>query len=189
MATTEESSSTAKAGLTTGIIGTALAGLLALNNSNGNGLLGGLFGGGNSNTALQAAGNLYTDQLQAKIAEMNAEKYSNNVALEVYKAARAQDAILTSKFESLASEIADSKVREATLRGEIATNNATVQGQIAQVASNATNGINVLNAALTCLQNTVSGITATYVPSAKVTPQPMNLYNSWTAPTTTTTTT
>ena len=187
MATTEESSGVAKAGLTTGVIGTALAGLLALNNG-GNGLLGGLFGG-NNNTALQAAGNLYTDQLQAKIAEMNAEKYSNNVALEVYKAARAQDAILTSKFESLASEIADSKVREATLRGEIATNNATVQGQIAQVASNATNGINVLNAALTCLQNTVSGITATYVPSAKVTPLPMNTLNSWTSPSSTTTST
>ena len=188
MATTEESSGVAKAGLTTGIVGTALAGLLALGNSNGGGLLGGLFGG-NNNTALQAAGTMYTDQLQAKISELNAEKYSDKVALEVYKAARAQDALLTAKFESLASEIADAKVREATLRGEIATNLATTQGQIAQVANNTTNGINVLTASLQCLQNTVAGITATYVPAAKVTPQPMNLYNAWVAPTTTTTTT
>ena len=42
------------AGLTLGIIGTSIAGLLALggmNNSNGGGILGGLFGGGNGNNA------------------------------------------------------------------------------------------------------------------------------------------
>ena len=187
MATTE-SSSTAKAGLTTGIVGTALAGLLALNNSNGNGLLGGLFGGG-SNSTTEQMNSAYIDQLQAKIAEMNSEKYANGVALEVYKSARESDAKLGARFEELAREIADARVREATLRGEIATNLATTQGQIAQVASNATNGINVLTASLQCLQNTVAGITATYVPSAKVTPQPMPLYNSFTVPTTTTTTT
>lgn len=54
MATCEHSSGVAKAGLTTGIIGTSLAGLWALGAGNGNGLLGGLFGG-NCNGGVMAA--------------------------------------------------------------------------------------------------------------------------------------
>lgn len=171
MATTE-SSSIAKAGLTTGIIGTSLAGLLALNNGNG-GLLGGLFG---NNNACHAAGMAYCDQLQAQIAELKAEKYANNVGIEVFKSAREQDAKIGVRFDEIAREIADMRVREAQ-----------TQGQIALVASNATNGINVLQSSLTCLQNTVAQITKTIVPKSAVCPEPMPLYNSWTAPTAATT--
>lgn len=60
------------AGLTTGIIGTAL-GLL-----NGNGGIGGILGGNNA----------YLNQLMAKdseIAELKAEKYSDKVGLELYR--------------------------------------------------------------------------------------------------------
>lgn len=169
MATTQESSGVAKAGLTTGIIGTSLAGLLALGNGNG-GLLGGLLG--NNNNAANMAGMAYVDQLQAKISELQAEKYSDKVGIEVFKAAREQDAKIGARFEEIAREIADMRVREAQ-----------TQGQIALVASNATNGINVLQTALTCLQNTVAGITRTVVPKTAVCPEPMAMYNSWTAPT------
>ncbi len=172
----------ANAGLTTGIIGTALGGLWALGGGNGgNGLLGNLFGNNNQNQAAMA----YIDQLQAKIAEMNAEKYSNKVALEVYQAARASDAKQDARFAEVAREIADMRVSEASLRGEINTNNAATQGQIAQVASTANNGISVLSANLACLQQTVAGITKTVVPKTAVCPEPMSLYNSWTAPTNT----
>ena len=41
-------------------------------------------------------------------------------------------------------------------------------------------------AAIACLQNTVGGITHTVVPITAVCPEPMKMYNSWTAPTTTT---
>ena len=62
-----------------------------------------------------------------------------------------------------------------------------VEGQIAQQAVyNATN-----TATLACLQNQVAvlqGLTKTVIPTASICPEPMARYNSWTAPTTTTTT-
>lgn len=69
MATCEHSSGVAKAGLTTGIIGTSLAGLWALGAGNGNGLLGGLFGG-NCNGGIMAAQGAYQAALSAKDAEI-----------------------------------------------------------------------------------------------------------------------
>ena len=54
---------------------------------------------------------------------------------------------------------------------------------------------NVVNAQITanisCMQNainTLSGLTKTVIPINNVCPEPMPMYNSWTAPTTTTTT-
>ena len=151
--------------VTLGAIGTALGGLQLLQN----GGLGGLLGG----NMMQAGGMVYTDQLQAQIAELKAEKYANNVGIEVYKAAAERDAKIGSRFEEIAREIADMRVREAQ-----------TQGQIAMVASNATNGINSLQGQIACLRNTVAGITRTVVPRTAVCPEPMPMYNSWTAPTT-----
>lgn len=68
------------AGLTTGIIGTSLAGLLALgagNNGNG-GFLSGLFGGNNNNCQMQLAA------AQSEIARLGSELYANQVGTEVY---------------------------------------------------------------------------------------------------------
>lgn len=63
-----------------------------------------------------------------------------------------------------------------------------VEGQIQQQA--------VINAQITanisCMQNeiaTLSGLTKTVIPIGNVCPEPMARYNSWSAPTTTTTTT
>lgn len=64
----------ANAGLTTGIIGTALGVL------NGNGGLGNIFGGNNNSYCLE--------QIMARdseIAELKAEKYSDKVGLELYR--------------------------------------------------------------------------------------------------------
>lgn len=87
MATTE-SSSVAKAGLATGIVGTSIAGLLALGNNNGGGLLGGLFGNGNNQQMALAQGAMQQvlAQKDAEIAKMKAEAYANNIGIEVYKA-------------------------------------------------------------------------------------------------------
>lgn len=164
------SKSVGTAGLTTGIIGTGL-GLLAMH-ANGGGW--GLFGGGNHQQDAE---------LRSQIAQLTAEKYANNIGIEVYKAAAERDAKQNAIVADLAKEIADIRVREAALHGEINTNNATIQGQIANVAAAATNGINVLTANLACLQNTVNGITKTIVPITAVCPEPMKAYNSWTAPT------
>lgn len=150
----------ANAGLTTGIIGTTLS---VLNN----GGLGNLFGNNNNRTA----------ELEAKIAELNAEKYANQVSKEVYIASREQDNKYATRFEELAREISDMRVREAQ-----------TQGKIDLVASNCNTGISTLNSNIQCLANTVAGITKTIVPITSVCPEPMKLYNSWTAPTNTTTT-
>lgn len=160
----------AGSGLGLGIAGTALALL------NGNGL-GGLFG------------NNKTDELQSKVAELTAEKYANQVAKEVYIAAAERDSKQNSRFEELVREIADIRVREAQVQGQIATNQAITNGAIASVASNANNGISVLTANLNTLATTVANITKTVVPKDVVCPEYMPRYNSWTAPTTPATTT
>lgn len=82
---TVEASGIAKAGLTTGIIGTSLAGLLAANNGGG-GLLGGLFGGGNAAAAMAGQG-AYQAALSAKDAEigqLKAERYADHVGASTF---------------------------------------------------------------------------------------------------------
>ena len=75
----------ANAGLTTGIIGTSLAGLLWANGANGgNGLLGGLFGGCNRSYVQTPEGKI--GQLESEIAFLRSENYADKVANEVYKA-------------------------------------------------------------------------------------------------------
>lgn len=76
----------ANAGLTTGIIGTSLAGLLWANgagSNGGNGIFGGLFGNrGNYTQSYEGK----IGQLESEIAFLRGENYSDKVANEVYKA-------------------------------------------------------------------------------------------------------
>ena len=75
----------ANAGLTTGIIGTSLAGLLWANGANGGGnggLFGGLFGNGNR-YAQTYEGKI--SQLESEIAFLRSENYADKVASEVYR--------------------------------------------------------------------------------------------------------
>ena len=66
------------AGLTLGIIGTA--GWLLRGSGCGNGLLGGLFGGGNCNGQSELV-----SAYQAAAANLAAEKYADNVGIELYR--------------------------------------------------------------------------------------------------------
>lgn len=111
------------AGLTLGIIGTA--GWL-LNGGCGNGLLGGLFGRGNCNGQSELV-----SAYQAAAANLAAEKYADNVGIDLYREIIAQsnraDQRLGDYFNQLAQGIInlDKKVAamEATqpLLAEIAT--------------------------------------------------------------------
>lgn len=84
------SSGVAKAGLTLGIIGTSLA---ALNNGNGgDGILGGIFGG-----------NGVTKNMQ--IAQLTAEKYSDNKYLDLYTKLVAQGNDVDAKFYNLQTQL------------------------------------------------------------------------------------
>ncbi len=136
-------------GLGLGIAGTALS----LLNNNGNGILGGLLGGNSM------ANNAYIDSLNSRIAELQAEKYSDKVGIEVYKAARVSDKEINARFESIASEIADMRVREAQTAGKMDL-----------IAATATQGIATNSAAITALQTLVASITKTVVPNTSVCP-------------------
>lgn len=96
----------ANAGLTTGIIGTSLAGLLTLGGMNGGGLLN-----------LGRNGNCYTQsyegkigQLEAEIAYLRGENYSDKVANEVYKAL---DNKISANLEKLYTFVIDLDKRTA----------------------------------------------------------------------------
>ena len=149
----------AGSGLGLGIAGTAL-GLL---NGNGNGILGGLFNSANGGCSENHFVNRYELGQEQKIAELTA----TNKLLE--------STIYT-----------DGKLND--FRNYVDSRIATVEGRLnAQDVYNATNtaAITCINGQIACLQNTLSGITKTVVPITAVCPEPMALYNSWTAPATT----
>lgn len=150
----------AGSGLGLGIAGTALGVL-----NGGNGILGGLFG----NRAACGC--------------------SENQIVNRYELGQEQ---------KIAELIADKKLLESTIytngqlnefRNYVDNKFAGVEARInAQDVYNATNTatISCINNQVACLQNVLNGITKTVVPITAVCPEPMKLYNSWTAPTTTT---
>ena len=137
--------------LTTGIIGTSLAGLMALNGNDG--LLGGLFGNSRTNERIAA--------LMAENTELKSKSYTD----AQIKDTAAEICELRGQQIRQGEQIAAMQ-REAELREQI------TDGKIARVADAATCGIQNLQCALNCLQQTVNGITRTFVPAGAVTPLP-----------------
>ena len=179
----------AGSGLGLGIAGTAL-GVLA-SSQNGNGLLGGLLGGSNCNQAIA--------ERDAMIARLTSEKYTDTAVLalrdkleKLVDDAAAQTIKNDKAIATNAQEIAclqrqlDTEAKWS--RENMALREQIMEGKIAAVATAATTGINNLGTSLAALQATVSSITSTVVPKSAICPEPMLRYNSWTAPTTTTTT-
>jgi len=176
-----------------GIPAVTMAGLALLNQTqNGQGgILGNLLGGG-CNVSNQVM------TLMTENSMLKSENYADKVSNEVYKQSVADntalsDRLLDKYISPMAQELADSKVREATMNAEIKcikeTSNLKEQlfnARLNEVALVANNGLTGLQGQINCLQQTVSGITKVIVPQTAVCPQPMPLYNSWTAPTTTT---
>lgn len=183
-----------------GVAGTALglgiAGTVGLVNQmsgcNGN-ILGNILGG-NCNGRIAGAAELqYVSQLQSENAMLKAENYSDKSVLEAYKQSVADNKELRNEMyafiKPLADEAAQNRVNIATLQAELKCccekqelREQIVLGKVNEVALVANNGITALTGAVTCLQNTVNSITDNIVPITKVCPQPMALYNSWTAP-------
>jgi hypothetical protein len=188
-----ESSGVAKAGLTTGIIGTSLAGLTALNN--GGGILSGLLGNGNQ----MAVANALAER-DAKIAELTAQKYSDSQDAVLYQATRSENTNLWNNFKEaitpIATKVEDTASRVAALEITVQKNSeindlreklvrSELGAQINQVGTQAASGIAALNSAVTALNTELSNITKTVVPKDAICPEVMARYNSWTAPTTT----
>lgn len=196
----KKSSGVAKAGLTTGIIGTAL-GVLA---SGGNGL----FGTGNTGISQELA------DTKAELARVNAERYTDQSIITERdrhiewakqlaandERLNAQDARIEKLAEKNKEDIAalrteqglqlqlaqkDSEIRTLKLEN-------TLNTKIDAVANAATMGITQNANALACLTNTVNqlaSMTKLIIPQSSICPPVMPRYNSWTAPTTTETTT
>lgn len=136
---------------------------------------------GNYNNCHGNAGQTYVDVLQAEVAELKAEKYANKAIAESYQAAvqmaEKLDSKWTAQLGEVTREVADSRVREAELRGQLKCmeENAVlrqqiVEGKINEVALTASNGINTLTATVNCLANTLNNITKVVVPNGAVCP-------------------
>ena len=152
----------ASKGVAGAALGTGIAGLaLGVLNGGVPNLLGGL--GNGCNNGGSAYVTRYDAEKDARIAELETEvklRDANTYTLgEVNKMRNYVDA----KFDAINAQLCSQAVINA------------------QVAAN-----------LSCLQNTVntlSGMTKTVIPIANICPEPMQRYNSWTAPTTTAPTT
>lgn len=143
------------AGLGLGIAGTAL-GLL---NSNGSGILSGLFGGGNQTVALMS-----------DLAKEKAERFAEKTGAEIYNA-------MFSQYKELAQATTAIDKRVSALEVAGPLREQLVNQRIDCCC-------NSMGAGLAALQATVANITKTIVPITSVCPEPMPQYNSWTAPTT-----
>lgn len=155
------SSGVAKAGLTTGIIGTALGGLMAL--GSGAGLLGGINGITRGNT-----GNVEDEYVTRYDADKDAQISRLEQEIALGKSEKYTDQKIIDVFERITTRIAND---EQNFNAQMQT----------QAVYNATNTANI-----NCMANQIAqlqSMTKLYIPSTNVTPQPMNLYNSWTAPT------
>ena len=142
-------------------LGLGIAGTaLGLLNNGGAGL-GGLFGGGAA-CSENAPVNRY---------ELGLQKEITNKDMEIAYL-KGRDAAKTDSLELY-------KYVDGRFRG--------IEAQIAsQAVINAQIGANI-----SCMQNTIAGLqalTKTVIPIGNVCPEPMPAYNSWTAPTTSTTT-
>ena len=144
----------ASKGVAGSALGIGIAGLSAalLNNQNGNGgILGNLLGNGSN----------VLEELRAENTLLKAQQYTDNQN----KGIVGEIAQLKAENAVQAEQIAAMK-REAELREQF------TDCKISKVADAATCGINTLRGAIECLQQTVAGITRTYVPAASVTPLP-----------------
>lgn len=104
------SSGVAKAGLTLGIIGTALG---AMNNGWGNGILGGLWG--NGNVAEQEQSTIAA--LESKIAKLESNRYTDYVGMDLYKnivsSAKEEDAKISKVQSEMIGYVIDLDKRTA----------------------------------------------------------------------------
>ena len=175
----------AGAGLGTGIAGLALGVLNSSNN--GNGLLGGLLGGGNQNVV---------SALQAENGMLKAENYSDKNAKEVYAQSLADNRRLRDEafayLKPLADEAANNRVELAKLQAELKCccekqelREQIVLGKVNELALTTQAKFGCIDQTIAGMVCTIGKITDTIVPMSAICPTPMAKYNAWVAPTNT----
>jgi hypothetical protein len=201
----------AGSGLGLGIAGTAL-GLL---NNNG-GLMGTLFGNGsapNGSGYVTEKEQFYINEVNkrdAELAQAKSERYADNVGIEAYKEAIAlsnkNDQKLGDFVEKVNTQAITTAAELAVLKSNIECLNQKLDYEIKATRNEMAckdEGLDKdirftrhdLEQQIACTYNTLNEKFNCYVPWSKklsadvICPQPMARYNSWTAPTTETTTT
>lgn len=160
----------AGAGLGTGIAGLALGVLNGANN--GNGLLGGLFGGNCNGAGLAGMGAMAAISAKdAEIGQLKAEKYADSVGIGVFKevmsAFEKRDEKYSQLFRDLNTEAVNNRLKTCQLEGAIALESER------RIAGD---------------QNLYNYVNATFVPGKLVMPldalcpSAMPRYNEWQAP-------
>lgn len=154
--------SVASAGVGGSALGVGIGGLaLGLLNSanNGNGVLGGLFGGGSNQT----------NTLMSELAKEKAERFAEKTGAEIYNA-------MFSQYKELAQATTNIDKRVSALE---------VAGPLREQLLNQRIDCccNSMSAGLAALQATVANITKTIVPITSVCPAPMPEFNSFVVPT------
>lgn len=155
-------------------------------NCGNGGLLNGILGGGNRCGEVSA--------LMAENAMLKANNVTDAKILDAYKQSNADNKALQAELyafiKPLAEEAANNRVNIATLQAKLDCccekqdlREQIILGKVNEVALMANNGLTALQGTVNCLQQTVSGITKTIVPTSAICPQPMPLYNTWVAPT------
>ncbi len=158
------------------------------NNGNG-GILGGLFGGNCANGIAER---------DAIIANLKAEKYSDNQDATLYQATRSENEKLENRLMAfitpLSNEAAQNRERVAVLEAQQAKNGeiadlreklvrSELGARIDSVAQTCGCGIAQLNNAVAAINNTLGQITHTVIPRTAICPEVMPRYNSFTTPT------
>lgn len=163
--TTEGTEHVASSGVGGTALGLGIAGTVGLLNQmsgNGNGFLSGLFGGGNCNGQVAA--------LQAQIAKLESERYTDSVGIELYKQTAKDNANIVEKINN------NFTITFNTL--------AALDKQIAVSEAVNTERMRAANERIAALES----LTKTVIPTTSICPEVMPRYNSYTAPTTASTT-
>lgn len=180
-----------------GIPALVMSGIALLGQAqNGNGPLGGIFGGNNCAPQMAAMGVIA--EKDAKIAELTAQKYSDNQDAVLYQATRSENEKLESRLmdyiKPLSQESASNRERVAVLESQMKSNaeiadlreklvRSELGAKIDTVAQTCGCGIAQLNNAVAGINNTLNQITHLVVPRTAICPEVMERYNSWVAPT------
>lgn len=177
----------------------AIAGGLALLNQVFNGCNGGSFlglGNNNCNRAANAGAEInYISELQAKIAKLESENYSDKSIKDTYIQTLTDNKSLRDELyayiKPLSEEAANNRVNIATLQAELKCccekqelREEIMKSKISELGLSLKGRVDSLDQTIACIANKVNDVTATVVPKSAVCPEPMPLYNSWTAPTT-----
>lgn len=179
------------AGSALGLAIGALAAPFVLGNGNG-----GILGCNNNGPQMAAMGVIA--EKDAKIAELTAQKYSDNQDAVLYQATRAENEKLENRLMAyitpLSQEAASNRERVAVLESQMKSNGeiadlreklvrSELGAKIDSVAQTCGCGIAQLTNAVAGVQNTLNQITHLVVPRTAICPEVMERYNSWVAPT------